>query len=185
MSEIRPPCAVKLFIGIIFGNAAISSSVVERLIRIFGPADFVSDAFPWSHTEYYLNEMGPNLSRQFVFFERPVDPGMLVWAKQTTVAIERDTSVSRRGILRRRVNLDPGYLTQAKIVLATGKDFPHRLYLGEGVYAESTLRYSKDAGGYLPWEHTYPDFRREDVLRWFIEARERLRKDLRESAAET
>jgi hypothetical protein len=176
MSDIRPPRPVKLFIGIIFRDDAVFESVVDGLVRIFGPTDFVSDPFPWTHTKYYLDEMGPNLLRRFIFFDRLVNPGVLVVAKKTTVAIELETALNRNGVLRRQVNLDPGYLTEAKVVLSTGKDFPHRLYLADGVYAESTLRYSREAGGYLPWEHTYPDFRRDDVRQWFAEARTRLRK---------
>jgi hypothetical protein len=79
---------------------------------------------------------------------------------------------------RRAVNLDPGYLTEAKVVLATTKDFPHRIYIGERIYAESTLHYSKNSGTYVAVDHTYPDFRSQYCRDLFNKAREKLRTKL-------
>lgn len=57
---------------------------------------------------------------------------------------------------RRRINLDPGYLLPSRFVLATGKNFAHRIYIGRSIYADLTLIYEKGRFHTLPW--TYPDY---------------------------
>jgi len=178
MSTISPPLPAKLFVGMLSSDPSLFVSCVEALTREFGPIDFSSPARPWSHTEYYAQEMGAGLLRQFHFFEKAMDPDMLVEVKYRTQQLEQEHAERRNGELHRRINIDPGYITEAKVVLATAKDFPHRVSIGRGVYAESTLRYSKDARGFVPVEHTYPDFYAEEVRQWFMDARERLRKVL-------
>ncbi len=178
MSTISPPLPVKLFVGMLSRDLELFSICAAELSRDFGPTDFRSPSVPWFHTGYYAAEMGTDLLRQFVFFEKTVDPDLLVEVKYRAVEIERTHAELRGDILRRSINIDPGYVTEAKVVLATAKDFPHRVSIGKGVYAESTLRYSKDARIFVAMEHTYPDFRTEQVRRWFTDARERLRKVL-------
>ena len=75
----------------------------------------------------------------------------------------------------RRINLDPGYVTEAKVVLATSKDFAHRMYIGDNIYAEVTLRYDAKEGVFAPHDVTYPDFRSEAYLQLFKKARGILR----------
>jgi hypothetical protein len=59
------------------------------------------------------------------------------------------------------VNLDPGLLTPENFILATGKNFSHRVYLGNGVFADLTLVYRN--GGFHPLPWTYPDYASEEV----------------------
>ena len=70
---------------------------------------------------------------------------------------------------KRRINLDPGYISQSKLVLATTKNHGHRIYLGKGIYAEVTLRYRNKA--FRPWEWTYPDYRTEEYVEILEEIR--------------
>jgi hypothetical protein len=79
-----------------------------------------------------------------------------------------------RGPEQRPLNLDPGYITLAKLVLASTKDFAHRLYLGRGIYAEITLHFR--SGAWQPTQWTYPDYRRPDFQRFFVECRESLKR---------
>ncbi len=175
MSSISSPLPVKLFVGMLSRDPSLFLSCAEVLCREFGPIEFSSPVMPWNHTEYYASEMGPDLLRQFLFFERTVDPDVLVEVKYRTQQLEQEHAGREISRLHRRINIDPGYITEAKVVLATGKDFSHRVSIGRGVYAESTLRYSREVRGFVPVEHTYPDFRTEEVRQWFMEARERLR----------
>ena len=145
----------------------------------FGPVDLVSREIPWDHSEYYREEMGTGLHRMFTFFEPPADPELLAAAKHLAIRIEASFSEPADTAVRRRINLDPGYVTEAKVVLATTKDFPHRIYIGRSIYAESTLHYHKDSRSFQPVEHTYPDFRTEYCLKLFNEARGTLRSRLR------
>ncbi|HYB19437.1 MAG TPA: DUF4416 family protein, partial [Thermodesulfobacteriota bacterium] len=82
-----------------------------------------------------------------------------VSVKLWTNALEGQTLNEQGG---RRVNIDPGHLAAAKFILATGKDYSHRIYLGEGIYGDLTLIFQKGTFSPLPW--TYPDYASEPLL---------------------
>ena len=96
-----------------------------------------------------------------------------------TNALEEKFSVRTGSTRQRKINLDPGYLTEAKVVLTTTKDFSHRVYIGEGIYAEVTLRYSNADRKFITFEHTYPDFRTDIYTATFNKARHNLRSALK------
>lgn len=185
MGQPLPPLPVKLFVGMIAGDTGLFSLCTERLMTRYGPVDLQSDMLPWDHSSYYREEMGTGLRRMFIFFERLFDPGTLACIKLETISIEGEFSRSGPGEARRTVNLDPGYITEAKVVLATTKDFPHRIYIGDRIYAESTLHYSRSARAFIPLEHTYPDFRTPYSIDLFGRARELLRSDLQKQESES
>lgn len=159
MGTIKIPLPVKLVVPMIAGDEALFDEAVHALAAHFGPADYRSQTLPFTHTTYYEREFGPNLLRQFAAFERLIDPGELARIKRLTNDLETAWADASG---RRRINLDPGYLTQAKFVLATTKNQAHRIYLGEGIYAEVTLIYRHGAFEPLPW--TYPDYRSPEYL---------------------
>jgi len=178
MGKLLPPIPVKLFLGMISPDPGLFTECTRLFAREFGPVDLVSSVLPWDHSDYYREEMGTGLLRMFIFFEPPTEPEQLVAVKHHAIGIEASFS-EPAAAGRRRINLDPGYLTEAKVVLATTKDFPHRIYIGRGVYAESTLHYHKDSRSFQPVGHTYPDFRTEYCLKLFNGARDALRSRLR------
>lgn len=157
MGMVRAPRPVNLICGLISSDPDLMSRAVRLLVQHQGPTDLVSRLYPFDLTEYYTVEMGEDLQRQFVSFERLIDPGQLPGIKVLTNDLERricyDLGLPEE---QRRVNLDPGYLSLSKIVLATTKDFSHRLYVGGGIYAESTLHFEE--GHWKPWPWTYPDY---------------------------
>ncbi|NTW58310.1 MAG: DUF4416 family protein [Nitrospirae bacterium] len=175
MGKLHAPIPAKLFVGMISRDPGLFQTCTERLAGAFGPVDIRSEILPWEHSDYYRDEMGTDLRRKFIFFERLIDPGDLSRIKLHTMQLERELSLVAA---KRAVNLDPGYITEAKVVLATAKDFPHRIYIGEGIYAESTLHYSKNSGSYIAVDHTYPDFRSQYNRDLFNKAREKLRTTL-------
>jgi hypothetical protein len=126
----------------------------------------LTEPIPFVHTTYYDGEMGPGLLRQVASFQNLVEPGALPDIKLATNEIE--TGFCLEG--KRRVNLDPGILTEERLILASGKNFTHRVYLRDGIYADLTLIYQK--GGYraLPW--TYADYR-EPLILHFLKALKR------------
>lgn len=152
MGAIRPPQPVKLLLPMLAAEADLLAAVEADLAARWGAIDYRSALLPFAHTDYYAREFGPSLLRRFLAFERLIDPGELAAIKRATNEIEARWSQGER----RRVNLDPGYLTQAKLVLATTKNQAHRIYLGQGIYAEVTLLYRDGAWRPLPW--TYPDY---------------------------
>lgn len=157
MGAIRSPRPVNLICGLISNDPDLMVRAVRLLEQHQGPTDAVSELWPFDDTDYYAVEMGEALQRQFVSFARLIDPGELPGIKVLTDSLERRVNYEL-GLPedRRRVNLDPGYLTLSKLVLATTKDYAHRLYLGNGIYAESTLHY--EHGHWAAWPWTYPDY---------------------------
>jgi len=169
MGVVKPAESVKLVCGLIGADRGRMVEAQAALAGAFGRIDLESDFLPFDFTEYYRAEMGDGLLRRFVSFEEPVDPGRLATVKLATGKIEARFARSDGGTVRRRVNLDPGYVTPAKLVLATTKDFAHRVYLGRGIYAEVTLQFRKDGIVAMPW--TYPDFRSGAYAPFLLEVR--------------
>ncbi len=151
MGEVKKSEKVKLFIGMIAVNELVCVETEECLKEKFGAVDFHSPILPFHYTEYYTQEMGKNLIRQFISFKRLIDPAKLASIKLWTNELEHKISSPNR-----KINLDPGYLTGSKMVLATTKDYSHRIYLQKGIYAEVTLRFRK--GTFTPLDYTYPDY---------------------------
>jgi hypothetical protein len=172
MGEARAAAPVKLVCGLIaVDDPSLIREAGDALTEAFGGIDLESEPTPFDFTPYYRAEMGEGLVRKFFSFARSIDPGELSSIKRATIAIEE--RFARRGGERpgRRVNLDPGYVTAAKLVLATTKDFAHRVYLRDGIYAEVTLAFHKSGIGAFAW--TYPDFRSGRYDAFFLEVRRR------------
>jgi len=181
MGEIRNPIPAKLFAGMISSEPALFDECAGMLSAEYGAIDIASDAKPWSITDYYRDEMGTHLFRKFIFFKKLIDPGALSSVKIFTNSIEKRFSVEDTVGSRRRINIDPGYVTEAKVVLASTKDFSHRLYVGDNIYAEVTLSYSSSERSFMHLPHTYFDFRTETYKLMFNASREALREALKRS----
>jgi len=173
MAQLTEPSPVKLICGILSADAELLDAALDPLREAFGPTDLVSEVMPFDFTHYYDREMGSPLFRRFVSFTGPVRPDALVEAKLRTGEIEADFAVRRPAGPPRPVNLDPGYIEPSKLVLASLKNFSHRIYLGRGVYAEVTLMYQKGRWEKLPW--TFPDYASGRYDAFLTEARSRLR----------
>jgi hypothetical protein len=178
MRRTLPPRPVKLFVGMLSSDTALFDACKDLLHEKYGPADYQSDIVPWDFTDHYVAEMGTGLMRRFIFFGRLADPGELAGMKTLTNRIEEQMGVPGDTSVRRRINLDPGYITEAKVVLATTKDYSHRIYIGEKIFAEVALL--QKGGRFTPLAHTYPDYRTDEYVRMFSKARELLRESLRE-----
>ena len=180
MGVIRDPIPAKLFAGMLSPESALLDDCVDLLCDAYGPLDYESDVMPWNTTDYYRDEMGTVIYRKFIFFKELVDPGALAAVKNFTNGIEERYSLRMPSGIRRRINLDPGYITEAKVVLASTKDFSHRVYIGENIYAEVTLRYSSKERSFTACDHTYFDFRTEAYRILFNTARDLLRERLKQ-----
>jgi len=167
MGKIIEPHPVKLFIGMLSQDMSLIEQLTGSLQNIFGPIDLASPVWPWEHTRYYEKEMGEGLKRKFIFFEKLIYPGAVADIKLKTMELEKQYLNEKGG---REINLDPGYLDAAKIVLASTKDFSHRIYLDKGIYGEVTLIYSGKDYQSLPY--TFPDYRTSEYWDIFKAARE-------------
>jgi len=173
MSLPKTPGPAKLIIGIFMKDKRLFPDVTEKLVMRFGGIDMVSPWFAFDFTDYYESEMGTPLFRRILVFKTLIQQEAMAGIKLTTNAIERD-DLNKNG---RRVNIDPGYLLRERFVLATGKNFAHRIFIGEGIYAELTLIYQKGAFKKLPW--TYPDYGSESILSYLMKVRDKYVDDLK------
>ena len=127
----------KLFVSLISTSSSRITSVLSNLSGCYGTLDFVSAALRFDYTEYYHGEMGQPLIRRFASFDRLIRQDNLARIKVETNLLETELSVARK----RTVNIDPGYLLAERLVLASGKNYAHRIYLSQGIYADLTLIY--------------------------------------------
>ncbi len=158
MSKPTQALSVKLVFSVFAPVAGVLNDTVSRLSALYGQPDYISEQMPFDYTDYYHPEMGENLVRRFLSMEKLIRPEELPDIKLATNEIERESSSDDH----RRVNIDPGYLSQAHLVLATGKGYAHRPYLRDGIYADLTLIYQGKKFCSLPW--TYPDYADEKQL---------------------
>jgi len=157
---------VKLIGGFIFKEERLLNKVRGLLEAKFGDIDFESKALDFKYTDYYKKELGTDLKKVFVSFKRLIEPQSLPQIKILTNKIEKKFSIG----LTRQINIDPGYLELSKLVLATTKDFKHRIFLDNGIYAEVTLYYGNKS--FRPWEWTYPDYKSNEYIEIFNQIRE-------------
>ena len=178
MGTPTTPLPVKLFVGMLATEPSLFDRCSGMLTVHYGPVELESPVWDWRHSDYYADEMGAPLLRKFICFQDIVDPAILSSVKHHTNRIE--AVLTERAALpeRRTVNLDPGYVTEAKVVLASTKDYAHRISIGDGIYAEVTLVYRKEDREFSTLDHTYPDFRSGEARAWFLGVRERLRTEL-------
>lgn len=174
MSQPRSPSPAKLVVGFFLKEKSLAAAVMEQLVARFGDVDIVSQWMPFDQTSYYESEMGKPLWRRMMAFESLVQQEDLSQIKLDTNQIE--TQFLAEG--KRRVNIDPGYLLLERFVLATGKNFSHRIYIGNQIYADLTLIFRKGCFESLPW--TFPDYAGEQIQQFLMKVREKYGWDLKE-----
>ena len=152
-------------------DKALLYDLAKKLTDSFGPIDMVSEWFPFRFTDYYKTEMGHPLFRRFLVFKQLIVQNDLSEIKLKTNVLENLYTDGNK----RRVNIDPGYMLLERFVLATGKNFTHRIYIGKRIYADLTLIYQKNDFQPLPW--TYPDYSDSDTRRFLRQVRERYKFD--------
>jgi len=168
------PEPAKLVIGYFTKDKEILVDVARKLCEPFGPPDMIS---PWllvEHTDYYTPEMGVPLFRRLMAFRELIQQDALADVKLSTNELEGQFSSEGS----RLVNIDPGYLLAERFVLATGKNYTHRIYLRAGIYADLTLIYRK--GRFRPLDWTYPDYAGEAIISFLGSVRDRYMYQLRE-----
>ena len=172
----NPPPA-KLLVAMLAGSVELLDAAAGRLEDDHGAIDARSGVWDFDFTDYYAAEMGGALRRQFVSFERLIPPEAIRPIKLATNAVEAEFAAAADDHgPPRPVNLDCGYVTEGKLVLASAKDFAHRIHLGDGVFAEVTLTYAH--GRWQPHAHTFPDYASGLYDEFLTAARDRLRARL-------
>ena len=182
MGQVSPPSPVLLLLAAFSRHEAALAWARARAIEAWGDVALQSPAFAFQQTDYYEPTMGPDLRKSFLAFGRLLtDPARLADMKLQANGWEQEYAALNNHAEPRPLNLDPGYLTLGKLVLASTKDHAHRIYLGRGIYAEVTLCYRHGRWHHHEW--TFPDYRRDDYQRFFSRCRDHLYRQLREEPA--
>jgi hypothetical protein len=168
MGEIYKPKDVKLLAAVMHRRDFDARPIEELLTAAYGEVGGRFGPIEFSWSRYYEEEMGEGLLKYYLIFKAPIDRSRLPSIKNHTNQIESQFSVSGK----RAVNIDPGYLAKDKLVLASSKDFYHRLYLGEGIFGEVTLHYRKGRFRHFSW--TYTDYQGPEFYKFLEAAREEL-----------
>jgi hypothetical protein len=182
MGSIRTFNPVKLFVGILVADAGRLAEVESRLSAEYGAIDLRSPVIPFTFTDYYRRETGDRILRAFFSFERLMEADRLPEIKHWTNVLEAEFAQAGgpsgpSGEVQRPVNLDPGYIEHSKVILASTKNFYHRMYLGRGIFGEVTMHFRNSAWEFFPW--TYPDYQSEEYRKFFLELRQCYRVQLK------
>ena len=164
---------VRLFSSLFSTEKDLIDKTIEELIELFGSPEVITPWLMFERTRYYEKEMGWPLYRRFITFKELIPPEELVDKKLITNKIE--AKYSSEG--KRRINIDPGYICLERLVLATGKNYTHRIYLSHGIYADLTLVFNK--GTFKPLEWSYPDYSDNESIDFFNNEREKYKNQLR------
>ncbi|MCL2684439.1 MAG: DUF4416 family protein [Synergistaceae bacterium] len=167
----------KLIIGLLYPTDSpdMFDWTVGRLSSTFGDIERMGPPYPFTWTDYY-KDISPDLTRRFLTFKGLRHPfGLVVW-KRLAIAIEAESAGDGKS---RKVNIDPGYIDGARLVLASTKDNAHRIYLWDDIFAEVTLCHGKS--GWVSFPYTFPDFANGVYFEFLEFAREDWKRDMRAS----
>ncbi len=174
MSELKEPDPVKPVAAIFSAHRRHLAEAARKLEEKIGPIDFISQEYVFDQTDYYREEMGWPLIKRFFAALELMDPVELVSLKIRTNELENEFRTSNS---LRQVNIDPGYISAERLVLATGKNNVHRIYLGQGVWADLTLIFETGEFKTLPW--TYPDYASTEVRSIMADIRRKYQDQIR------
>lgn len=188
MGKIEKPKKSKLIISIIANKEIMFENAKSILIDEFGDIDNESDYQSFDYTSYYEKEMGSNLLQKLVSFNKLISPGLLSRIKHKTNKMEMILSFDeiknnndnlkniKNNDIKRKVNLDPGYLTLSKFILASTKNGPARIYLNNGIYAEITLSFIKKSFCAVEW--TYKNYQTPEYIYFLNNIRENYKREI-------
>ncbi|MDR1401281.1 MAG: DUF4416 family protein [Endomicrobium sp.] len=166
MGVVGTPGKAKLFCGVIYCGEEVKQRSFAVLEEKLGKIDLISDVITFNFSNYYNSEMGNGLKRFWISFRKLISVDRLAEMKISTNFIENNFTLDGK----RRINIDPGYIGLANVILATTKNYSHRIYISSGIYAEVTMIYNR-RGGFvrLPW--TYPDYLSKTATEFLLKVR--------------
>ena len=174
MSQPCEPDSVKLISSLFSPRKELIEEVIGELSSIHGPVDCESPECFFDRTKYYEREMGWPLHRRFIAFEKLIPADRLAETKLETNKVEQRHLKNGR----REINIDPGIISAERLILATGKNYIHRVYLSNGIYADLTLVFKRGTFSKLPW--TYPDYADPKLVEFFNGVRTQYMEQLKE-----
>lgn len=172
MGTPLPHAPTLLFAAVFSRHVAALDWVWGRIEENWGAIALASQRIPIVETNYYNRLMGEGLLKQLLAIDGDFDPSRLADIKLESNRWESEFAEAHDFPEERPLNIDPGYVTPMKVVLASTKDRAHRIYLRDGIYAEECLYFHAHAWQGRPW--TYPDYLRADYHAFLLKVRDRL-----------
>lgn len=176
MGSIKEHPPVKLINAITYHSDIDIDTIIQEIGQLQSVVEFKSEVYEFSRfTSYYELEMGDKLKKCFISCRDLIAPEFLPSIKVNTNALEEKYKLGDK----RRVNVDPGYITQAKLILATTKNYSHRIYIGKGIFGDVHMQYKNKSYRAQSW--TYPDYNDEKNVAFFNAVRTRYLEQLAEN----
>ena len=164
MGKAMEPQRVRLVIGMLTKDEKLFDKIEEFFVQEFEDIDYRSPICVFDYTSHYEKEFGTDLKRKFISFKTHIHPGYISEIKAITNNIEQKFIEQKNSSLSRQINIDPGYISDSKFILVTTKDYFHRIYLKDGIYAEVTLMWKRQDHSFKPFPWTYPDYQTRDQI---------------------
>ena len=184
MGKIFLPKPAKFIISMFTSDKFLFSLYKEELVKRFGEVDIESNTQPFNFTDYYEEEFGENLMQKLFSFSTLIRQDELAEIKIITNDLENnniDKNIKKNTTHhKRKINLDPGYITLDKYILASTKNGPSRIYLNQGIYAEITLRFINKS--FVPCEYTYPNYKTNEYINFLNSVRLKYKLQLRKNS---
>jgi hypothetical protein len=179
LGQIKQPQEVLLITAVFSSLDTAFDWTLCRAEETFGKIALRSPPFPFEQfTDYYTPSMGGRLPKEIWAFEKLIDPAVLPQIKCLTNQWEEEFALTNKAALdsalSRPLNIDPGYIDLGKLILASTKDHAHRIYLSQGIFAETTLIYTQKHWQALPW--SYPDYQSGNCQTFLTQCRELLKR---------
>lgn len=173
MGRLQKSGPVKLIVSVFSQRTSLIETAEKILSNKFGPIDFSSQVLNFNHTKYYEKEFGRDLKRKFISFKKLIRPEELWKIKVLTNRLEEKFIKDNK----RQINIDPGYISLANLILASTKNFSHRIYIKKCIYQEVTLIFKDKTFLALAW--TYPDYQSKECIDIFNQIRNALSSQLK------
>lgn len=166
MGKIKPPKPSLLFVAVTYNSSVSKERIEKALTRCFGETLIQSESFDFNFTNYYEKEMGKPLLKFLTAFKNLDTENNLSKVKLLSNNLEQEFWDEKQN---RKVNIDPGFISEARVVLASTKNFSHRIYMGNGIFGEVTLIFQNKEFVSLPW--TFPDYKSSQIQNFLLKAR--------------
>jgi hypothetical protein len=169
MARPQKPNPGRLIVSVVHSSRDALADALRQLERRFGRVQCETIDIPHVGGKEYTEEMGDSLARRFFSFERMVQRDSLIEIKTACHKIESQLGDQVHDYTFRTVNIDPGIMTPDNVVMACHREYNHRVYISDGVFAEIVLIWSRGQFCRLPW--TNPDFCHDEAIEFFLRVR--------------
>ena len=153
-------------VSVLYADSKAKENLEKELQSVYGAILHRSDEVDFTFTKFYDKEFGQGIKRYFLSFKKLCNP--VDYYKEKLVCIDIENKYKNND--KRSFNLDVGFVELCKFVLLSTKPSTYRIFLREGVYAQSNYYFKENS--FLVWPYTYPDYKTEFAICFFNRVRD-------------